>query len=98
MRHVETVHELDKDNRYPCDKCDYEATTESTLKRHKVYKHEDFIDLIHCGQCNYNTTVKGSLKQHVESIHEGVRYPCDQCDYKATQKGNLRTHMKKMHK
>ena len=41
-------------DRYPCDQCDYAATTASTLKQHKESKHEGVG--YPCDQCDYIAT------------------------------------------
>ena len=56
--------------RYPCDKCEYTATTASHLKRHNESKHEEVR--YPCGKCEYSATTAGVLRKHDESKHEGV--------------------------
>ena len=34
--HRESIHE---GVRYPCDQCDYKATTKGNIKKHKISKH-----------------------------------------------------------
>ena len=61
---------------YPCNHCNYQATTNGNLQEH--------IEFIHDGICHPGKgTTNSSLKEHIQSIQEGVRYPCNQCDYKA---------------
>ena len=53
--HIETFREV---TRFPCNQCEYKATTTGKLQKH--------IDSIHkgvcypCGQCDYKATVAGS--------------------------------------
>ena len=63
---------------YPCDQCDYAATTSSSLKQHKESKHEGLR--YPCDECDFAATTSGNLKQHKEAKHIGERYPCDQCN------------------
>ena len=71
-RHILTKHEnLQKTNniqskheilKYPCNKCDYRATTQSSLTTHIQFKHEGVKYA--CNQCDHQATTKGSLKRH----------------------------------
>ena len=45
---------------YPCDQCDYAATTLSKLKQHTRIKHEGIKYL--CDKCVHAATTFGSLK------------------------------------
>ncbi len=47
---------------YPCNHCDYEATTQGDLKRHILAKHEGIK--YPCNHCDYEATTQGDLKRH----------------------------------
>ena len=81
-------------NVYPCDQCEYAATSQGSLNRHKQSIHYGIR--YPCDQCEYAATENGALKKHKQSIHEGIRYPCDQCEYTATESG-LKKHKKSIH-
>ena len=72
--------------KYPCDKCEYSATTASNLKVHIENKLQGVR--YPCDQCEYTATTKSAHN------HEWVRYPCDQCDYSASSTRNIKKHIK----
>jgi len=86
---------LKYDKLYDCDVCDYQATQQSSLKRHKLAKHEGVR--YNCNLCQYTASQMSILKQHKMTEHEGVRYVCDQCDYQATQTSSLKRHKLTQH-
>ena len=53
--------------RYPCDNCEYKATTKSYLKKHKQSKHEGMR--YSCDDCEYSATSQYLLKKHSERDH-----------------------------
>ena len=53
---------------YPCNQCDYQATTLSNLTNHVQSKHEDAK--YGCNQCDYEGTAQRYLKSHIKSKHE----------------------------
>ena len=67
--------------RYPCDKCEYAATTLSNLKQLIENKHEGVRYL--CDNCEFTASTVSNLRLHIELKHEEVRYPCDKCEYAA---------------
>jgi len=83
---------------YPCELCDYKATTRANLERHSFYKHGNLCRNYPCEICEYKATTKGNLMRHIVYAHDGGKYTCDQCDYTATQKRFLKQHVKSVHK
>ena len=77
------------------DKCDYKATSKSSIIVHVAAIHN--VQRYPCVQCDYKATVKQSLKLHVASVHKGQRWPCDQCDNKSTAKQSLWLHVTSIH-
>ena len=60
--------------KYPCDKCKYAATTESSLKTHFEINHDG---VKYPGdKSEFAATTARDLKQHIKSKHEGVKYSC----------------------
>ena len=56
--------------KYPCNKCEYEATQKSSLKNHIQSKHEGvWYD---CNQCDYKAKQLGILTTHVKLKHSGI--------------------------
>ena len=90
--YIETTHE---ESWYPCNQCDYKATREEHLKKHKEYKHEGVR--YPCDKCDYKGITEGKLKVHKESKHQGICYYCDDCQYKAATPSNLKQHVEIWH-
>ena len=82
--------------RYPCNQCEYSATTGGNLRvfmtelsilcntaRKSYDTHTECTQGIHdpCTQRNYSATTVRSLKMHIKSVHEGVGFPCTQRGY-----------------
>jgi len=80
---------------YPCNRCDYQAASYSTIKEHISSHHKRKMFL--CTYCDYKTDKQSALRIHTEGQHEGIRYPCNQCDYQATQMSNLGRHIQTVH-
>ena len=76
--HIESKQHIVKSKhegvRYPCNKCEYAATTASNIKRHIEIKHEGVR--YPCVKCEYAATTACNLKQHIQNKHKGVRYHC----------------------
>ena len=67
--------------RYPCDKCEYSATSQNNLREHIENKHEGVK--YPCDICEFAASSVIYLKRHVEIKHEEVRYLCDKCEFAA---------------
>ena len=55
--------------KYDCNQCDYKATTQGNLRKHKQSKHEGVK--YYCNQCDYKATQQRRLRSHKQSKHEG---------------------------
>ena len=64
QRHVQAKHEGVK---YPCDECDYRATTRGNLRLHKGAKHGD--SALTCEHCGFQTKWKTNYITHMKT-HE----------------------------
>ena len=53
--------------RYPCDLCDYAATTLTNLKKHKKSKHEGIR--YPCDQCDFAIDCPKNLTERVKLIY-----------------------------
>ena len=53
--------------KYPCGQCEYQATTNGDLDRHRRSVHEGIKYPFQ--QCEYQATTKGGLDQHRRSVH-----------------------------
>ena len=71
LKHYRSIH---KGIKYPCNQCDYQATSQSHLKRHIQSKHECIK--YSCNQCDYQALYQGNLQTHILSKHEGRKYLC----------------------
>jgi len=75
--------------RFPCDQCEYAATTASYLNKHKKVKHEGVrFPYI---QSDYNIVTQTILKQN------GKVKQCDQCDYVTAKTSSLKHHRRSKH-
>ena len=91
---IQSKREVDN---YPCDKFDYEATTQSNQTTHIETVHEHEGGKYACNQCEYEAGYQSDLKKHMQSKHEGVKYACNQCDKQFTHQSNLKKHIKRKH-
>ena len=67
---------------FPCEKCNYIATSKSNLKRHKQSFHEGFK--YSCDNCDYTATMKVHLIQHMRTIHIETKNPSDSSQIEQT--------------
>ena len=81
--------------RFACHKCDYQATTQGTLTRHKQSVHDGVTHT--CGDCKETFTQKSTLHQHQQAIHEGVMQKCDMCSYSSKHRSAVRRHKEDVH-
>jgi len=81
---------------YPCNQCDYTATTKPSLRRHRDSKHEGIT--YSCDKCERTFAVKDNLRIHAKRVHEGKRYPCNACDSILKCPSSLSRHRTKNHK
>ena len=96
MAHLKQHKELKHEGiRYPCDQCNYAATTVQSLKVHKEANHEGIR--YPCDQCDLIYTSLSDLNKHQRSKHEGIRYPCDKCKYGAITMTHLKRHKESKH-
>ena len=82
---------------FPCNECEFSATTASYLHHHKKRKH---IGVKYpCTECDYMANEPGDLRKHNDSKHGGPkRYFCSLCDdYEAYQSHILRQCMTELH-
>ncbi len=67
------VHELDESvrRRYPCDHCDYRATSKQALETHLKGVHKDKLESlrIKCTSCDYVSYLKAHMDSHTKKRH-----------------------------
>ena len=67
-RHIRSIH---KGVKYPCNRCEYQATRQYSLKRHIQSKHEGVKYA--CNQCDYQSCEyhgsKEALRYHMKIKH-----------------------------
>ena len=82
--------------KFPCDQCDYKATTPGSLRTHKRSLHEG--QKVPCTQCEHKAFDIGSLSKHVKTVHLGEKsHACDKCNFKASSNSNLKAHIHRSH-
>ena len=84
-----TYYKKKKIRNFACDMCDFKATEQKGIQRHKECKHEEKYKCLECGYKAYNTT---HLKEHKLVKHEGVTFSCNKCSFIARQKSYLKKH------
>ena len=67
---------LENIEQYPCEQCQYQATSKRNLARHRRAVHEGIK--YPCGQCQHEATSKVHLARHRRAVHEGIKYHCGQ--------------------
>lgn len=55
------------DGKYPCDQCEYKATRQWNLKKHKLSVHEGVK--YGCDECDYKATDQSQVKKHKRGKH-----------------------------
>ncbi|XP_023339871.1 zinc finger protein ZFAT [Eurytemora carolleeae] len=56
---------------YPCNKCEYSASTSGNLKIHVENKHEGVR--YPCSHCEYAATVQSNLRRHILIKHSRIK-------------------------
>ena len=56
--------------KYSCTQCDHQATTKSSLARHKEAIHDGIR--YPCDHCSYQATTKSSLSKHKIAKHKQI--------------------------
>ena len=60
-----------KEVKYPCNQCDYQTTTQSSLQVHITAKHSDTV--LKCDSCNYQTKWSTHYYKH-KKTHVSVEW------------------------
>ena len=101
--HIERFHRIVVKN--PCEKCEFEAESEITLKDHVKQKHGDKSKNVtkhSCEICEFEAESETNLKEHVKVKHGDkpktvIKNSCGKCEFEADSKTNLNVHVKKEH-
>ena len=81
----------------PCEFCEFQCATESSLQSHKDHKHLDSNYPCPWRQCEFVAKSKQILKVHKNKNHLGISYKCDYCDYSNSYRQTLIDHMISKH-
>ena len=81
--------------RYPCNNCDYKATTRGSLKKHCMRSHDGIKYF--CDKCDHISNSQSYLRRHQRTEHENFRFFCGQCDFKTKRPQYLREHKQRKH-
>ena len=65
MKHVRLYHEQKYD--YVCDRCEYRALTNTTLKLHIKSIHDKIKDEV-CHLCPFSTSRAPNLQEHIRTV------------------------------
>ena len=89
-----------KENRYSCDQCDKQYSSQGALLKHTKAKHEGILKY-ECSYCEYKTSRAYDLSKHVKRMHEfeniNEQHECSDCDYKTRWACDLSKHIKTVH-
>ena len=80
------------ENLVKCDKCEYQTTTKSNLKRHNNWNHEEHQV---CTLCPFSDC-KSSVAIHFKNKH-GEIIKCSLWDYQSTNEIQIRLHTENKH-
>ena len=79
------------DSRFPCGQCDYVATQNGHLKRHKVSKHSNIT--VECEQCQMSLK-PNNMTRHMKEVHKDAKeLNCDQCNFVTFRLQHLKEHI-----
>lgn len=98
----ESADKSDLEKRYICDVCENTFTSISSLKHHKLAKHNSPSDkLYQCPHCSYCAKFNQYLQKHLASKHPDSDFApqrevhmCTVCDYKSMNKYHYQRHFK----
>ena len=76
-----------------CDDCEYKASVNANLIRHKRRNHDTFR--IKCTSCNFIGT-QAALGEHMRNIHGDMKQ-CNDCDYKVRSRSGMLQHQRVKH-
>ena len=91
---------LHEQKKFPCTLCNYQATQQDTLTKHKKSVHHKSVHegvTYNCNICQSTFRLKGGLSQHIKSVHMQETHQCKICEFQATQKVGLSRHIKNVH-
>ena len=93
---IYSIRSIHQGLRYPCTICDYQATQQGDLTKHKRSIHQGLK--YPCTVCEYQATQQGDLIKHKKSSHQGLKYPCTMCGFTTSFKSNLNRHIQSKHR
>ncbi|XP_071951406.1 uncharacterized protein [Antedon mediterranea] len=94
MKQHGLMEEIDQNDIFTCDKCDYRTIYRNDLATHKL-KHEKEKPF-KCQHCDFRSIYRHSLIHHVSSKHDKVRpFKCKYCDHSTARRQDLLTHLGK---
>ena len=79
-----------------CDKCDYESTQETELKRHKLLVHENSRPEFKCDVCSFSDMTEENVLNHKIAKHS--KHVCEMCDFECDTEQKIEDHFKTAHK
>ncbi|XP_013098801.2 transcription factor grauzone [Stomoxys calcitrans] len=80
--------------KWPCDICNAQLYSHSSLKRHKQVAHHDGSTVYVCGECGKIAATETALRSHKKYVHQAERkHKCTICDKAFKVAVVLREHM-----
>lgn len=93
-QHLLQEHEGVKKPKWPCDICNAQLYSHSSLKRHKQVAHTDGSTVYVCSECGKIAATETALRSHKKYVHQAPRkYKCTICDKAFKVAVVLREHM-----
>ena len=81
--------------RFPCNYCDYKATTKYSLKLHTETQH--FNVKAQCSYCGKQVS-KSDIYRHIQETHKQSKiHKCTECSYETHRKESLKEHIEAKH-
>ena len=97
LKHIQVVHEKDKQKRFLCDQCDFSTIVKGSLRRHMEAIHLK-TTMYHCEQCSYKSVLQSAVNSHVKMVHDKVKpFKCDRCEMAYGYTRDLHKHLAKVH-
>ena len=103
--HLKAKHNVDNNEHFICNVCDFECLDIKQLADHKKDNHPDIMipkrskprkERDHsCKICGEKFNCKQTKLVHKWKVHDGITYNCEyeNCSYKTYQKGTLKKHI-----
>ena len=77
------------------DQCEHKGPTKYSLKKHKMFKHQDVFK---CDQCNIHLSSKHKTFLNISNFHLGSKIECELWYYYVRARSTRKAHIEAVHK